>query len=91
MKKYTASEITNKLTALPDWRFEDNFLVKNFVFKDFNQAFGFLARVALISETINHHPNWSGVYNKVTLQLQTHDADGITDLDFEFAERVERL
>ena len=89
MKKFTTSEISNKLVSLTGWKFEDNFLIKTFGFKDFNEAFGFMGRVALIAEKISHHPNWSGVNNKVTIKLNTHEVEGITDLDFSFAELVE--
>lgn len=91
MKKYTKSEIAVRLNSLDGWKHEDNFIVKTFVFKDFSEAFGFLGRVALISETIAHHPDWSGVYNKITIKLNTHELGGITDNDFDFAERVEQL
>lgn len=91
MKKYAHAEIIAKLNALPGWRLEDDFITKTFVFKDFSEAFGFLGRVALISEAIAHHPDWSGVYNKVTIKLNTHDVGGITDRDFDFAQRVEQL
>lgn len=90
-KKYEHAEILEKLKTLPNWSLEGNFLSKTFTFKDFSEAFGFLSRVGLIAETIGHHPDWSGVYNKVTLKLSTHDAGGITDLDFLFADKVEQL
>lgn len=89
--KYTTSEIAFRLNSLDGWKQEGDFIVKTFVFKDFSEAFGFLGRVGLISEVIAHHPDWSGVYNKVTLKLTTHDVGGITDKDFDFAERVEHL
>ncbi len=91
MKKYTTSEISNKLVSLSDWKFENNFLIKTYVFKDFNEAFGFMGRVALIAEKIAHHPDWSGTKNKVTIKLNTHEVGGITDLDFSFVELVEEL
>lgn len=91
MKKYTQTEILSKLEQLSGWGFDGVFIFKNFVFKDFSEAFGFIGRIALISETIGHHPDWSGVYNRVTIKLNTHDVDGITDKDFDFAERVEQL
>ena len=91
MEKYVHPEILAKLNSLPGWKFEDNFITKTFIFKDFSEAFGFLGRVALISEVIAHHPDWSGVYNKVTIKLNTHEVDGITDKDFDFAQRVEQL
>lgn len=91
MKKYSQTEILAKLNTLPGWSLEEGFITKTFVFKDFSEAFGFMSRVALISEVIAHHPDWSGVYNKVTLKLNTHEVGGITDKDFDFAQRVERL
>lgn len=90
-QKLSHEEILEKLKTLPNWSLEGNFIAKTFVFKDFSEAFGFLSRVALISEKIGHHPDWSGVYKKVTLKLSTHDAGGITDLDFLFADKVEGL
>lgn len=89
MKKLSALEIQAKLIALPGWTLEGDFISKTFVFKDFSQAFSFLTRVALISEKLDHHANWSGVYNQVTLKLSTHDAGGLTDRDFRFAGMVE--
>lgn len=84
-------EIQARLGELPDWQYDGVHIHKSFVFGDFSEAFAFLTRVALISEVLNHHPDWSGVYNKVTLKLRTHDADGITDKDINFAGRVEAL
>jgi 4a-hydroxytetrahydrobiopterin dehydratase len=89
MKKLSALEIQAKLIALPGWELEGDFISKTFVFKDFSQAFSFLTRVALISEKLDHHANWSGVYNQVTLKLSTHDAGGLTERDFRFAGMVE--
>ena len=60
-------------------------IVKSFRFKDFNAAFGFMSRVALLAEKLDHHPEWSNVYNKVDVLLATHDADGVTDLDLKMA------
>ncbi len=91
MEKYSKVDIAQKLNSFSGWSYEHNFIVKNFVFKDFSEAFGFLARVGLIAEQLGHHPDWSGVYNKVTLKLSTHDAGGITDKDFEFVARLEKM
>ena len=61
-------------------------IIKTFSFADFNAAFGWMARVALKAETMDHHPEWSNVYNKVAVLLATHDADGVTELDVRLAE-----
>lgn len=89
MKKYTHTEILTKLNTLPGWGLEGDFIAKTFLFKDFSEAFGFMARVAMMAEVMGHHPDWSNVYHKVTIKLNTHDVGGITDKDFEFAQRVE--
>jgi 4a-hydroxytetrahydrobiopterin dehydratase len=75
------------LAALTGWAAADarEAIVKTFRFKDFNQAFGFMTRVALKAETLDHHPEWSNVYNRVEVLLATHDADGVTALDVELA------
>ena len=66
-------------------------IAKKFVFKDFNQAFGFMARAALIAEKMDHHPEWFNVYNRVTVDLNTHDAGGITQRDFDLATLLEGI
>jgi len=66
-------------------------ITRKFVFKDFNQAFGFMTRAALIAEKMDHHPEWFNVYNKVIVDLNTHDAGGITTKDFELGELLEGL
>jgi 4a-hydroxytetrahydrobiopterin dehydratase len=66
-------------------------IFKRFEFKDFNQAFGFMATAALVAEKLNHHPEWFNVYNKVDVTLSTHDAGGLTDLDVMLAEAMDRL
>jgi 4a-hydroxytetrahydrobiopterin dehydratase len=90
MKKLTEEEIRTRLQNLKDWRFEDNAIVKNFTFPTFFEAYVLLTKAAFIAEKLNHHPDWSGVYNKVTLKLNTHDAGGVTEKDFEFAEEIEK-
>ena len=64
---------------------------KTFVFKDFNEAFGFMTRVALKADKIDHHPEWFNVYNRVEVLLATHDADGVTDLDLEMASFMDEI
>ena len=64
---------------------------KKFVFKDFNQAFGFMTRAALIAEKMDHHPEWFNVYKTVDVTLSTHDAGGVTDLDIKLAGEMDKL
>ncbi|MBA4782792.1 MAG: 4a-hydroxytetrahydrobiopterin dehydratase [Rhizobiales bacterium] len=66
-------------------------ITKGFKFRNFSEAFGFMTRVALIAEKIDHHPEWSNVYNRVSVTLTTHDADGLTALDIELAHAMEKL
>jgi len=74
------------------WQTEDNKLIKTFTFKDFVEAFGFMTKVALIAEKSDHHPDWSNVYNKVTIKLSTHDAGNIiTDRDRNLANQIDKL
>jgi 4a-hydroxytetrahydrobiopterin dehydratase len=64
---------------------------RTFVFRDFNEAFGFMTRAALVAEKLDHHPEWFNVYKTVTVTLSTHDAGGLTELDVKLAETMERL
>ena len=66
-------------------------IAKKFVFKDFNQAFGFMTRAALVAEKMDHHPEWFNVYKTVEVTLSTHDAGGVTELDIKLAEAMDRL
>lgn len=74
------------------WIEENNKLKKTFTFKDFVEAFGFMSQVAIIAEKMNHHPNWSNVYNSVSFELNTHDAgDIVTEKDHKLAEAIDAL
>ena len=66
-------------------------ITKKFVFADFNQAFGFMTRAALVAEKLDHHPEWFNVYKTVEVTLSTHDAGGLTDLDVKLAEAMDKL
>jgi 4a-hydroxytetrahydrobiopterin dehydratase len=88
VEKLSATAISEGLSSLSGWQLKDDKLHKSFKFKDFNEAFGFMTRVALVAESINHHPELFNVYNNVTIDLTTHDAGGISNLDLEFAKRV---
>ena len=79
---------------IPDgWAFEqgDNALVRTLKFKDFNEAFGFLTRLALHAEKVDHHPEFTSVWNRVDFRLTTHDAGGVTERDVKLAEAINRL
>lgn len=74
------------------WKEENNSLTRIFKFRDFSEAFAFMTRVALVAEKMNHHPNWSNVYNTVTINLSTHDAGNrVTDLDRKLAQAIDTL
>ena len=74
------------------WKEENNKLTKTFQFRNFSEAFAFMTRVAMIAEKMDHHPNWSNVYNRVTIELSTHDAGNIvTDKDKKLAEAIDKL
>lgn len=76
----------NKL--LPFWELNNNFLSREFIFKNFIDAFSFMTAIALEAEKLNHHPNWSNVYNKVSIQLTTHDEECLTEKDIKLAEKI---
>ena len=73
------------------WQEKNNSLYRKFEFKDFSEAFGFMTRVALLAQSANHHPEWSNVYNRVTIKLTTHDACGLSDKDVALAEAIDQL
>jgi 4a-hydroxytetrahydrobiopterin dehydratase len=90
-RKLEESEIRSKLSELPEWELVEGKLRRSFKFADFVQAFRFMTAVALVAEKLDHHPDWSNVYNRVTIELVTHDAGGVTELDFELAQAANRL
>jgi 4a-hydroxytetrahydrobiopterin dehydratase len=85
-------EIKSKISTIDkSWSISDKNIKRTFVFKDFVEAFSFMTSIAIISEKMNHHPNWENVYNKVTITLSTHDAGGLTDLDFKLALAIDTV
>jgi len=90
-KLLDADQIAARLGELDGWKQQDGALARSFQFPDFVTAFGFMTSVALVAESMNHHPDWSNVYNRVAVKLSTHDAGGITELDFELAQRMSQL
>ncbi|HWA71439.1 MAG TPA: 4a-hydroxytetrahydrobiopterin dehydratase [Polyangiaceae bacterium] len=86
--KLSDQEIESRLQKLSGWSLRSGKLHREFGFADFAEAFGFMARCALIAEKSDHHPEWFNVYSKVVVDLSTHDAGGITERDFALAERM---
>ena len=84
-----------QINALPGelsgWRLENGKLQRELRFADFSEAFGFMARVALAAEALGHHPEWSNVWNRVSIALTTHDTGGLSSLDLELARRIDQL
>ncbi|MDC0639054.1 4a-hydroxytetrahydrobiopterin dehydratase [Nitrosopumilus sp.] len=91
MMRLSETEITEELKKLEGWAIKDNKLHKEFQFDSFNQAFGFMTRAAMEIEKMNHHPEWFNVYNRITVDLTTHDAGGITNNDINLARILNSL
>jgi 4a-hydroxytetrahydrobiopterin dehydratase len=89
--KLDSDAVTKRLTDLPGWTVAGGKLRKTFRFDSFAEAFGFMASVAVVAERMNHHPEWCNVYNRVDVELVTHDAGGITELDLALAARMNEL
>ncbi len=85
------SDLTAALEKLEGWTLDGRKLFREFVFQDFVSAFSFMTGAALVAESMNHHPEWRNVYNRVAVHLETHDAGGITELDFELAHAMNRI
>ena len=93
MTRPTKLDLTEALAQLDGWSAVEGreAIAKSFKFADFNAAFGFMARVALLAEKLDHHPEWFNVYNRVEVVLTTHDAGGVTALDVEMAQFMDEL
>ena len=92
-EKLTAERRRTALSALPDWRRmgERDALSRSFKFGNFSEAFAFMTRVALAAERMDHHPEWSNVYNRVEITLSTHDAGGLTERDISLATIIDGI
>lgn len=92
-KKLEGTDRSNALAGLSGWdELKDrNAITKNYQLQDFNAAFGFMSRVAIKAEKMDHHPEWFNVYNRVEVTLSTHDAGGVTQLDIELAEFMDEI
>lgn len=93
VKKLSDAERADLLPGLPEWALDTarDGIARSFRFKDFSQAFGFMARVALLAEKADHHPEWSNVWNRVDILLTTHDAGGLSMRDIEMAKAIDAL
>ena len=90
-RKLDDSEISGRLSEIAGWSYADGSLTRTFEFDNFVAAFGFMSSAALLAEKLDHHPNWSNVYNRVEIALNTHDAGGVTDFDFVLAGQINEL
>ena len=89
--KATDQEVQAAIGELGSWRVKEGRLHREFLFQDFVQAFGFMTQAALVAERGNHHPEWSNVYNRVVVELTTHEAGGITEKDLKLARQMEQI
>ena len=87
----SSASLQKKLDEFADWDIKQQKLYRRFVFDNFVEAFGFMSRVALLAEALDHHPDWSNIYNRVDIYLTTHDAGGISERDFILAARINEL
>lgn len=87
----TEAEVDARVSKLPTWSLDGAVLKRDLQFVDFVEAFGFMTRVALLAQVLNHHPDWSNSYNRVSIALTTHDAGGLTELDFKLATQIEAI
>jgi 4a-hydroxytetrahydrobiopterin dehydratase len=91
MMRLSQADIDEQLKSIPGWSVVNEKLHKEFQFDSFNQAFGFMTRAAMEIEKMNHHPEWFNVYNRITVELTTHDAGGITNNDVNLARILNSL
>lgn len=91
MKTFTAETVSPFLETLNGWHFKENAIEKDFKFKDFTRALGFIVQVGVLAERMNHHPELYNVYNKVNIRLNTHDSGGVTEKDIGLAQQIESL
>jgi len=91
MEKLSDLDIEKKLLHFPDWDYFDNAIHAEFEFENFKDCFSAMSRIAFECEALNHHPDWSNVYNILSISLSTHDADGVTMKDFQLAEAIEAI
>ncbi len=91
MSKLSKQDIEKKLLRFPDWDYSNDAIHAEFEFENFKDCFSAMSRIAFECEAINHHPNWTNVYNVLTISLSTHDVGGVTNKDFKLAEAIETI
>ena len=91
MKSLDIETITHELEGIANWEYNNDAIERRFVFKNFSQALSFIVQVGVLSEKKNHHPELTNIYNKVTIRLTTHDANGVTIKDFDLAKAIDEL
>ncbi len=89
--RLSGEQAMERLATVPGWELDGDALTRTFTFANFARAFGFMAAAALMAEKMNHHPEWSNVYNRVTVRLSTHDVGGLSELDFDLAAKMSDL
>lgn len=89
--KATADQLSEFISKNQSWSLQENKLHREFIFGDFIMAFGFMTQAALVAESSNHHPEWSNIYNKVAVNLTTHENNGISTKDFRLAEAMNKI
>ncbi len=89
LRTLTPDELDRARRDLPDWNVDPQRFRRELRFGDFAEAFGFMAEVAVVADAMNHHPEWSNVYQRVTIELRTHDVDGVSALDVALARRID--
>jgi 4a-hydroxytetrahydrobiopterin dehydratase len=91
MEKLTDIDIEKRLEHFPDWDYFDDALHTEFEFDNFKDCMSAMSRIAFECEALNHHPEWRNVYNMLYITVTTHDADGVTELDFKLVEAIEKI
>lgn len=91
MEKLSKNDIETRLLRLPEWEYYDNAIHAEFEFENFKDCFSAMSRIAFECEALNHHPDWTNVYNTLSISLSTHDAGGVTEKDFKLAQAIESI
>lgn len=89
--KLTEAQIQDRMADLPEWEYEDDAIHTSLEFENFREVFSTMTRIAFEAERLQHHPEWSNVYNELNISLSTHDAGGVTEKDFDLAHAIEDI